>query len=274
MDLRYRHRNPLLLEALSAEHWAALGWAKRNCRLHSALGTNGARLGAHGAAGSAFRLALFTSLRIVPKLFVVKEELFPGRENKLVPTVHTFQSPVDKIHSESLAFARLEMPAPGLSTEPYSRLWPHSRSRNRRAGPWGSMEEKGGSDSLRVTLWTLHRRDAATPVVRVISPKKGPCGYRGNYGAIPGSVCGFSVKNRRTGRSCDPIKTKNAVELHLPRVEVRRSAGSPAVASECLFGGNRHVRKPLITLRSRNRPVCRFPVTVTLRPAIKFQNET
>jgi hypothetical protein len=47
---------------------------------------------------NAFRLAGFATLWFVLELLVVKEKLFPGREDEITPTVDTLQHLVLKFH--------------------------------------------------------------------------------------------------------------------------------------------------------------------------------
>jgi hypothetical protein len=46
---------------------------------------------------------LLAAFGIVLELLVVKEKLFPGCENELVPAIHALQNPVYEVHPVSLA---------------------------------------------------------------------------------------------------------------------------------------------------------------------------
>src|SRR6202007_1263400 len=98
-----RLRRPPLLKALPAEDRAPLRWLERNCRFGSTFRTDSPRLGANPSGPRCtFCLAVLAALRIILELLVVKEELFPGCENKFVSTIHAFQISVDEVHPASL----------------------------------------------------------------------------------------------------------------------------------------------------------------------------
>jgi hypothetical protein len=52
--------------------------------------------------GNTFSLACFAALGFVPELFIVKEQLFTGGENKIRPAVNALQHPVLEFHRELL----------------------------------------------------------------------------------------------------------------------------------------------------------------------------
>jgi hypothetical protein len=60
-----------------------------NCGFGGALRTNRPRLRAHAVASPGYTLnfALFTPLWIVLELFVVKEQLFAGGEDKVITAI-------------------------------------------------------------------------------------------------------------------------------------------------------------------------------------------
>lgn len=58
-------------------------------------------------------LAALTTFRLVLELLVVKEELFPGGENELTPTVDALQHLVLKLHLRLAPFARFHAPLRG-----------------------------------------------------------------------------------------------------------------------------------------------------------------
>src|ERR1700736_3873454 len=86
--------SPLCLEALTAEHGAALGRLEGNGRLDAALRAAGTRLRARqagrcrtaararsGANPGTLRLAGLAAFGVVLELLVKEEELFPGGED-------------------------------------------------------------------------------------------------------------------------------------------------------------------------------------------------
>jgi hypothetical protein len=83
------NRWPPLLEARPAEHGATLCGLKGNGGFSGALRTNGPGFGAHAIAGSGYPLnfALFATLWIILELLIVKEQLFAGGEDKVVPAI-------------------------------------------------------------------------------------------------------------------------------------------------------------------------------------------
>src|ERR1700756_4678363 len=97
------------LEALSAKDGTALRWTERNSCLLSASRTRGLGLdfgvavGLSGRRGRAehrnpFSFAGFAAFRFVLELLVMKEKLFPSRENEITPTVDTLEHLVLKFH--------------------------------------------------------------------------------------------------------------------------------------------------------------------------------
>jgi len=97
------------LEALPAEHRTALcraEWdgglltASRARSLRFDLGVTIILSGRGGCTedGDPFALAGLATLGFVLELLVVKEKLFPGREDEFSPTVDTFQHLVLKFH--------------------------------------------------------------------------------------------------------------------------------------------------------------------------------
>jgi hypothetical protein len=87
---------PALLKALAAKYWSSLRRPERNCRLLIALGTYGGslypdRIGLRASAhhGYSFGFASPTTLRFILELFIVKEKLFPSRENEIRSAIHT-----------------------------------------------------------------------------------------------------------------------------------------------------------------------------------------
>jgi hypothetical protein len=99
---RSRRRRPLSLEALPAQHRPALRRLEWDRSLHPALRTLRPRLGPRqpsrgwmaanlDARTRSLRLARLAPFRVVLKLFVEKEELFAGGEDKFPATVCTRQ---------------------------------------------------------------------------------------------------------------------------------------------------------------------------------------
>jgi hypothetical protein len=98
-----------LLEALAAEDGAALRWSEWHRGLFPALRAISACLdpaettavvaARNGSQhGHALCLAGFTTLGLVPELLVVKEQLFPSREDKIRAAVNTLYNLVLKFH--------------------------------------------------------------------------------------------------------------------------------------------------------------------------------
>src|ERR1700751_1563955 len=97
------------LEALSAKDGTALGGTERNGGLLSASRAGGLGLDFGVAVGlsgrrrcaehrNPFGLAGFAAFRFVLELLIVKEKLFPSRENEITPTVDTLEHLVLKFH--------------------------------------------------------------------------------------------------------------------------------------------------------------------------------
>jgi len=104
------------LEALATENWAPLSRTKRHGGLLTASGTRGLRFdfgvavvlsGRRGSAehGNALALARFAAFRFVLELLIVKEKLFPSREDEVRPTVDTLQHLVLKFHLRMAPFS-------------------------------------------------------------------------------------------------------------------------------------------------------------------------
>jgi hypothetical protein len=104
-----RCRGSSRLEALSAEDGPPLRRTKRNSGLLSA--SRAGRLGFNlsvpvswslrrSSAQNRYPLALagLATFRFVLELLIVKEKLFPSRENEIISTVNTLQHLVLKIH--------------------------------------------------------------------------------------------------------------------------------------------------------------------------------
>ena len=106
---------PPLLETFAAEDGSALRWPERYSCLLPALRACGAGFDfaeaaiAVAAAGKRSQhrhtlcLACLATFGCVPELLVVKEQLLPGSENKIVSAIHALQSPVDVVHPRVLA---------------------------------------------------------------------------------------------------------------------------------------------------------------------------
>jgi len=97
------------LETFAAKHRPALCWTEGNRCLLAAAGAGGLRLdlgvavilSGHGSGAQhsdPLVLACLTTFRFVLELLIVEEKLFPGRENKISPTVDTLQHLVLKFH--------------------------------------------------------------------------------------------------------------------------------------------------------------------------------
>jgi hypothetical protein len=97
------------LEALSAEDRAALCGTERNGSLLSASRAGGLGLDLCVAVGlsrhrrcaehsNPFGFAGFAAFGFVFELLIVKEKLFPSRENEIIPTVNTLEHLVLKFH--------------------------------------------------------------------------------------------------------------------------------------------------------------------------------
>ncbi len=102
---------PALLKALAAKYWSSLRRPKRNCCFLVALRTYGGglypnciRFSASAHHGHSFGFASPTTFRFILELFIVKEKLFPSRENEISSTIHTFQYFVLKFHLRVLPF--------------------------------------------------------------------------------------------------------------------------------------------------------------------------
>lgn len=87
------------LKAFPTKNGAALRRAKWNCRLLSASRTSGLRLyfcisvtlpghGGRAQHSDPLGFASLAALGLILELLVVKEKLFPGRENEVTSTVH------------------------------------------------------------------------------------------------------------------------------------------------------------------------------------------
>jgi hypothetical protein len=94
----------LVLETLAAQHRAALGRFEGNRCFGAALRAGGSRFGPGAApARRTLGLAGFASFRVVLELFIVKEQLLPGCENKITSAIRTLQNLVDVVHPAYLA---------------------------------------------------------------------------------------------------------------------------------------------------------------------------
>jgi len=97
------------LEAFPAKHGASLGRAERNGSLLAASRASSLRLylgkaiilsrcGRCTQHRDALGFASLAAFGFVLELLIVEEKLFPGRENKVSPTVNTLQHLVLKFH--------------------------------------------------------------------------------------------------------------------------------------------------------------------------------
>jgi len=101
-------RSPFLLEAFPAKHGTTLRRLKRNRSFLATLGTGstGFHLGI-GARGSdtqgcrPFCFTRFAPLRLVLELLIVKEELFPSREDEVSTAIDTLEDLVLEFHGKS-----------------------------------------------------------------------------------------------------------------------------------------------------------------------------
>src|SRR5437764_5886218 len=116
-----RGRSPACLKTFAAEHRASLRWTERNRGLLPASRASGLSLNLvvpvclpgrrrRAQHRDALGLADLAALRFVLELLVVKEKLFPSRENEIAPTVDTLQHLVLKFHRGWLPSARLRAP--------------------------------------------------------------------------------------------------------------------------------------------------------------------
>jgi hypothetical protein len=97
------------LEALAAEDGSPLGWTEWNGGLLPASRTCGLsfdfritvslpRCRSCAKDGYALGLASLATFRFVLELLIMKEKLFPGSENEIIPTVYALEHFVLKIH--------------------------------------------------------------------------------------------------------------------------------------------------------------------------------
>ena len=89
-----------LLEALAAEDRSALGWPERDCGFLPTLRARSAGFdlaetasviaaGDGSQHGNTLGLTGFTTFGCIPELLIVKEQLFPSREDKIRAAVDT-----------------------------------------------------------------------------------------------------------------------------------------------------------------------------------------
>jgi hypothetical protein len=91
-------RGPVLLEACSAEHGPPLGRTEGNRRLLATDPALRPGLCPYAGAAAPLKLAHLAALGIIVKLFIVKEQLLAGGEDKVLPAIHTPQYLVLECH--------------------------------------------------------------------------------------------------------------------------------------------------------------------------------
>lgn len=123
-----RSRGSSSLEALAAKDGTPLRRAERNRSLLSASRARGLRFdlvvtvrlatlrGSRPQNGYPLGLACLATLWFVLELLIVKEKLFPSRENEVTSTVDTLEHLVLKFHRGWLPSARFRAPTRGERT--------------------------------------------------------------------------------------------------------------------------------------------------------------
>jgi hypothetical protein len=91
-------RGTVLLEACSAEHGPPLGRTEGNRRLLATDPALRPGLCPYAGAAAPLKLAHLAALGIIVKLFIVKEQLLAGGEDKVLPAIHTPQYLVLECH--------------------------------------------------------------------------------------------------------------------------------------------------------------------------------
>ena len=80
-----------MLKALPAKHRTSLCRLERNRRVCPAFRTGGSGLGANPTRSCrTFGFAILATFGVIFELFVVKEELLTGGENKVAPAINAF----------------------------------------------------------------------------------------------------------------------------------------------------------------------------------------
>ena len=100
MILHNRNRLPLLLEAEAAKYRSALCGPEGYCGFYATLRTGCPGFRTYsGISLSTLGFAHLAALGVIPELFIVKEQLLAGCEDKLCPAIDALDDAIGEFHS-------------------------------------------------------------------------------------------------------------------------------------------------------------------------------